>query len=191
MAGAVTLLARHGKVIDTEGLWQERPRQRRAHDHRHDFPRLLDDQGRHGRGHDDSVEEGKWNPQDPISKYIPEFAHLKVFKGVDADGKMLVEDPVHPPTMHELMTHTAGFTYGLFLDGPVDKTYQSARRDAVENLQEMIDKLANIPLLYQPGTKWVYSVSMDIQGYIVEKLSGQSLPDFMHEHIFAPLENEG
>jgi CubicO group peptidase (beta-lactamase class C family) len=132
-------------------------------------------------------EEGKWNPQDPISKYIPEFAHLKVFKGVDANGKMLVEDPVHPPTMHELMTHTAGFTYGLFLDGPVDKAYQSQGVMASKNLQEMIDKLANIPLLYQPGTKWVYSVSMDIQGYIIEKLSGQSLPDFMHDHIFAPL----
>ena len=59
---------------------------------------------------------------------------------------------------------------------------------ASKNLQEMIDKLANIPLLYQPGTHWVYSVSMDIQGYIIEKLSGQSLPDFMHDHIFAPLE---
>ena len=59
---------------------------------------------------------------------------------------------------------------------------------ASKNLQEMIDKLAKIPLLYQPGTRWVYSVSMDIQGYIIEKLSGQSLPDFMQQHIFAPLE---
>ena len=56
-----------------------------------------------------------------------------------------------------------------------------------KNLQEMIDKLAKIPLLYQPGTKWIYSMSMDIEGYIVEKLSGQSLPDFMREQIFAPL----
>jgi CubicO group peptidase (beta-lactamase class C family) len=132
-------------------------------------------------------EQGKWNPQDPISKYIPEFAHLKVFKGVDSNGKIIVEDPVHPPTMHELMTHTAGFSYGLFGDGPVDKAYQSAGVMSSKNLQEMIDKLANIPLLYQPGTKWVYSVSMDVQGYIIEKLSGQSLPDFMHDHIFTPL----
>jgi CubicO group peptidase (beta-lactamase class C family) len=55
------------------------------------------------------------------------------------------------------------------------------------SLQEMIDKLAKIPLLYQPGTRWVYGASMDIQGYIVEKLSGQSLPDFMQQHIFGPL----
>ena len=60
-------------------------------------------------------EQGKWLPSDPISKYIPEFAHLKVFKGVDAAGtQMMVEDPEHAPTMRELMTHTAGFTYGFF-----------------------------------------------------------------------------
>ena len=55
------------------------------------------------------------------------------------------------------------------------------------NLQEMVDKLAKIPLIYQPGQGWTYCVSMDIEGYIVEKLSGQSLPDFMHDHIFTPL----
>jgi CubicO group peptidase (beta-lactamase class C family) len=69
----------------------------------------------------------------------------------------------------------------------VDKLYQSQAVMASKSLKEMIDKLAHIPLLYQPGTRWVYSASMDIQGYIVEKLSGQSLPDFMHDHIFAPL----
>jgi CubicO group peptidase (beta-lactamase class C family) len=57
-------------------------------------------------------EQGKWLPSDPISKFIPEFAHLKVFKGVDADGKMILVDPDHAPTMRELMTHTAGFSYG-------------------------------------------------------------------------------
>src|ERR1700739_1817945 len=71
-------------------------------------------------------EEGKWSPLDPISKYIPEFAHLKVFKGIDADGKMIVVEPDHPPTMRELMTHTAGFTY-FFADRPVDKMYRDAK----------------------------------------------------------------
>jgi CubicO group peptidase (beta-lactamase class C family) len=172
MAGAVTLLARHGKVIDLKAYGKK--------DLASGAPMTTDTIFRvfsmtkvvTGVAMMILYEEGKWNPQDPISKYIPEFAHLKVFKGVDANGKMLVEDPVHPPTMHELMTHTAGFTYGLFLDGPVDKAYQSQGVMASNNLQEMIDKLAKIPLLYQPGTKWVYSVSMDIQGYIVEKLLG-------------------
>jgi CubicO group peptidase (beta-lactamase class C family) len=132
-------------------------------------------------------EEGKWYPLDPVSKYIPEFAHLKVFKGVDQSGNMILEDPVHPPTMRELMTHTAGFTYGYFGKTLVDKMYQDQKVMQSQSLQEMIDKLAKVPLLYQPGTRWVYSVSMDIQGYIVEKLSGQSLPDFMQQHIFGPL----
>ena len=89
--------------------------------------------------------------------------------------------------MRELMTHTAGFTYGFFGNTLVDKMYMDQQVLQSQSLQDMIDKLAKIPLLYQPGTRWVYSVSMDIQGYIVEKLSGQSLPDFMQQHIFGPL----
>jgi CubicO group peptidase (beta-lactamase class C family) len=100
---------------------------------------------------------------------------------------LIVEDPVHPPTMLELMTHTAGFTYGFFGETAVDKEYQKAQLFQSKSLKEMIDKLAKIPLTYQPGTKWVYSVSMDIQGYIVEKLSGQSLPVYFQEHIYGPL----
>ena len=109
-------------------------------------------------------EQGKWLPTDPIAKYIPEFAHLKVFNGVDADGKMILVDPDHPPTMRELMSHTAGFTYGFFGDTPVDKMYREANLLASKNLQEFIDKLAKIPLLYQPGKGWTYSVSMDVEG---------------------------
>ncbi len=188
MAGAVTLLARHGKLIDFKAYGKK--------DLASSAPMTTDTIFRifsmtkvvTGVAMMILYEQGRWNPQDPISKYIPEFAHLKVFKGVDGNGKWLLEDPVHPPTMHELMTHTAGFTYGSFGNGPVDQAYRSQGVLASRNLQEMIDKLAGIPLLYQPGTKWVYSVSMDIQGYLVEKLSGQSLPDFMHDHIFAPLQ---
>jgi len=187
MAGAVTLLARHGKVIDLKAYGKK--------DLASGAPMTTDTIFRifsmtkvvTGAAMMILYEQGKWHPQDPISQYIPEFAHLKVFKSVDASGKMILEDPVHPPTMHELMTHTAGFTYGLFGDSPVDKAYQASGVMASKNLQEMIDKLSKIPLLYQPGTKWVYSASMDIQGYIVEKLSGQSLPDFMRDQIFAPL----
>lgn len=187
MAGAVTLLARHGKVVDFRAYGKK--------DLASGAPMTTDTIFRvfsmtkvvTGVAMMILYEQGKWNPQDPISKYIPEFANLKVFKGVDGNGKVLVEDPIHPPTMHELMTHTAGFTYGLFGDSPVDKAYQAQGVMASTNLQEMIDKVAKIPLLYQPGTKWVYSVSMDIQGYIIEKLSSQSLPDFMHDHIFVPL----
>jgi CubicO group peptidase (beta-lactamase class C family) len=132
-------------------------------------------------------EEGKWNPEAPIADYIPEFAHLKVFKGFDPGGKMILEDPNHPPTMRELMTHTAGFTYGFAPHSPVDQMYRDAKVLESPNLQAMIDRLAKIPLLYQPGTRWVYSLSVDIEGYLVEKLSGMPLADFMREKIFEPL----
>jgi CubicO group peptidase (beta-lactamase class C family) len=131
-------------------------------------------------------EQGKWQPQDPISKYIPEFAHLKVFNGADTNGQIILADPEHPPVMRELMTHTAGFTYGGDRN-LADRMYGPLGINQTKTLQEMIDQLAQAPLVYQPGKGWVYSLSMDIQGYIVEKLSGQSLPDFMHDHIFAPL----
>ncbi len=185
--GAVTILARHGKVIDYRAYG--------LRDVASGAPVTKDTIFRDfsmskpitGVAMMILYEEGKWLPSDPISKYVPEFAHLKVFAGVDADGKMILEDPKHPPTMHGLMTHTAGFTYGYFGNTPVDKLYLSEKVLGSNSLQEMIDKLAKIPLLYQPGTRWVYSVSMDVQGYIIEKLSGQSLPDFMRQHIFQPL----
>src|SRR5208282_5976665 len=171
LAGAITLLARHGKIVDyrTYGV----------RDMATGVPMTKDTIFRDysmtkpvtGVAMMILYEEGKWLPSDPISKYIPEFAHLKVFNGFDATGKMLLADPIHPPTMRELMTHSAGFTYGN-ADTPVDRMYQQLNPPHAQNLQEMINKLAQIPLLYQPGTRWVYSMSMDIQGYIVEKLSG-------------------
>jgi CubicO group peptidase (beta-lactamase class C family) len=88
--------------------------------------------------------------------------------------------------MRELMSHTAGFVYG-FGNTPVDAMYRDQHVLGSKNLQDMIGKLALIPLLYQPGKEWHYSVSMDIEGYIVEKLSGETLPGFMREQIFKPL----
>src|SRR5579863_10623987 len=73
-------------------------------------------------------EQGKWLPSDPIAKFIPEFAHLKVFQGVDADGKMILVEPEHPPTMRELMSHSAGFSYGSG-KSPVDAMYQDLRSE--------------------------------------------------------------
>jgi len=187
LAGIVTILARHGKVVDYRAYGMR--------DMASGAPMTKDTIFR-----DYSMtkpvtavammilfEEGKWLPNDPIAKYVPEFAHLKVYAGTDASGNIKLVEPDHPPTMHELMSHTAGFTYGLFGETPVDKMVRDAKLFASANLQEFIDKLARLPLLYQPGKGWTYSVSMDIEGYIVEKLSGQSLPDFMRDHIYQPL----
>ncbi len=89
--------------------------------------------------------------------------------------------------MAELLTHTAGFTYGLFGTTPVDKLYMAKNCFAAPSLHDLATCFGSLPLLYQPGTKWVYSVSMDIQGYIIEKLSGKPLPAFLEERIFKPL----
>ncbi|HXC55602.1 MAG TPA: serine hydrolase domain-containing protein [Rhizomicrobium sp.] len=132
-------------------------------------------------------EKGLWSLDDPITKFIPEFAGLKVMKSVGADGKPVLEDMTRPPNMRELMTHTAGFGYGLRTGDPVDDMFRDKKVLQSNGLKEMIDKIATIPLLYQPGTHWSYSAAVDIQGYIIEKLSGQRLGDFMAEHIFKPL----
>lgn len=187
VAGVVTILARHGKIVDYRAYGMRDIAGKTAmtkdtifRDYSMTKPvtavsmMLL-------------YEQGKWLPSDPIAKYIPEFAHLKVYNGVDADGKMILVEPNHPPTMRELMTHTAGFTYGFFGNTPVDKMVRDAHLFDSKDLHEFVTKLAGIPLLYQPGTKWVYSVSMDVQGYIVEELSGKPLPEFMRDNIYTPL----
>ena len=186
ISGFVSILARHGKVIDYRSGGQRDIATGAAMTKDAIFRDYSMSKPVTGVAMMILYEQGKWLPSDPISKFIPEFAHLKVFKGLDADGKMILAEPDHAPTMRELMSHSAGFTYG-FGATPVDGLYRDAKVLQSQNLQAMIDKLAKIPLLYQPGTQWVYSVSMDIEGYIVEKLSGQTLPDFMRDHIFNPL----
>src|ERR1700730_17163605 len=187
LAGIVTILARHGKVVE-ERTYGKKDIASGAPMTKDTIIRIFSmTKPVTGVAMMILYEEGKWRPSDPVSQYIPEFAHLKVFKGVDQSGNMILEDPVHPPTMRDLMTHTAGFTYGFFGTSPVDKMYKDQQVMQSQSLPDMINKLAKIPLLYQPGSRWVYSASMDIQGYIVEKLSGQSLPDFMRQCIFEPL----
>ncbi len=186
LAGAITILARHGKIVDyrTYGMRDIAAGKVMMKDTI--FRDYSMTKPVTGVAMMILYEEGKWLPGDPIAKYIPEFANLKVFNGVDADGKMILVDPEHAPTMRELMSHSAGFSYGSGKT-PVDAMYKDLKPTQSANLQEMIDKLARIPLNYQPGKGWTYSVSMDIEGYIVEKLSGQTLPDFMRDHIFTPL----
>jgi CubicO group peptidase (beta-lactamase class C family) len=133
-------------------------------------------------------EEGYFSLQDPIALHIPELAHLKVFAGMDESGKMILKDPIRPPTIHDLMQHTAGFTYGLFGDTPVDRLYNQAGVLAPgRTQQEFIDTLATLPLLSEPGATWIYSVATDIQGYLIEKWTGMDAGEFLRQRIFEPL----
>jgi CubicO group peptidase (beta-lactamase class C family) len=133
-------------------------------------------------------DEGRWSPDDPIAKHLPEFEGLRVFDGVDADGKPKTVAADHAPTMRELMTHTAGFSYGFNPLDPVDKLYIDAHLWQSASLADFARKLAGLPLAYQPGAKWLYSLSMDVQAAIIERLTGQSAPDFYRTRIFEPLD---
>jgi CubicO group peptidase (beta-lactamase class C family) len=186
LAGAITILARHGKVVDYQTYGQKDMATGAAMTKDTIFRDYSMTKPVTGVAMMILYEQGKWLPQDPIADYAPALAHLKVFAGVNTEGKPNLVDPVHPPTMAELMSHSAGFSYG---NGKtvVDALYQEQHLMQSANLEEMVDKLGKLPLNYQPGKGWMYSVSMDVEGYIVERLSGQTLPDFMRDHIFTPL----
>ena len=173
LAGAVTLLAREGKIVHYEAYGVQ--------DVATGQPTKLDTIYRiasmtkpvTGVAMMILWEEGRWSLDDPVAKHVPEFADLQV---AVADGG--TEPQAHPMTMRELMSHTAGFDVSAGYD---DDGLQDG------DLQAMIDKLAALPLAVQPGTDWRYGPSVNIQGYIVEKLSGQSLDAFFKSRIFDPL----
>ena len=187
LPGAVTMLARHGKIVEYKAYGQKDLASGAAVEKDSIFRVFSMTKPVTGVAMMMLYEEGKWRPEDPLSLFIPEFKNLKVFKGTDADGKLILEAPAHPPTVGELLSHTAGFTYGLFGSTAVDKLYMQKGVFASRNLQEMVEKISGIPLLYQPGAGWVYSVSVDIQGYLIEKLSGKTLDAFVQERILDPL----
>lgn len=187
LAGAVTLLARHGRLVHGATFGRKDVASGEAMASDTIFRIYSMTKPITGVAMMRLYEQGKWKPSDPIADLIPEFADLEVYAGADADGEPILEAPKHAPTVGELMTHTAGFTYGIFGDTPVDRMYREIDPLQSSSLQELIDKLARLPLAYQPGEQWVYSVAVDVQGYLVEKLSGQPFPDFLEEQIFAPL----
>ena len=128
-------------------------------------------------------EEGKIELDDPVSKHIPQFKELKVYS---ESGNEALNRPM---SVSDLLRHTSGLTYGFFGITAVDKMYiEKGVFDWQSNLEDKVSKLSEIPLLYQPGTKWHYSVSTDIVGYLVEKVSGQPLDRFFKERIFKPLD---
>ena len=132
-------------------------------------------------------DDGAFSLDDPITKFIPELASLKVFEGFDEAGEPILVNADRPTTMRELMSHTAGFAYGLFSDDPVNNMFAEADVLGSPDLETYISRLATVPLLYQPGTNWAYSTAVDVQGYIVQKLSGKPLGQYLQDEVFAPL----
>lgn len=133
-------------------------------------------------------EEGRFRLSDPVEMYLPEFRDLQVYVGKDENGNLITEPQNHKMTIRELMSHTGGLTYGIFAQSDVDSLYVDAGLLSPDDtLAEFTRKLGEIPLKHQPGSRWEYSVSVDVQGYLVEKLAGQPFGDFLEERIFQPL----
>ena len=182
LVGAVTLVARHGQVV------------------------LFESAGRYGIADNRSMdkdalfrifsmtkpittvaamilyEEGAFHLGEPVAKYLPELK----------DMRLLIDDspvpPRRPMTIEQLMTHTAGLTNGWHLEHPVERAYRDAALYQSADLDAFIDKLATLPLRFEPGARYHYSVATDVLGALVERLSGQTLEQFFQARIFDPLD---
>jgi len=135
------------------------------------------------------LEEGRFRLNDPVSKFIPAFAKTKVYAGSSALGLKLV-DQLTPITLHHLLTHTSGLSYGWFFDSPVEDLYRKPIPELflrTRSLQQVVERIAEIPLLFQPGTQWRYSYATDVLGYVVQVVADMPLADFLAQRIFKPL----
>ncbi len=130
-------------------------------------------------------EEGKFTLKDPVSKYIPEFANLQVLEESPSGNKLV--KPKRPMTVQDLLRHTAGLTYGLFSKSAVDTMYEEAKPLSATVLDDFITRLSKLPLRFHPGTRWHYSVAVDVQGKLIEALSGQRFDRYLQERIFVPI----
>ncbi|GAA3529337.1 serine hydrolase domain-containing protein [Amycolatopsis ultiminotia] len=187
LAGAVTLVARHGKIVRTSAMGLDRRFPRTPMRTDTIFRIFSMTKPVTGLAMGILADEGRWQPEDPIAEYLPELRGLQVADGFDERGRPILADPGHPPTMRELLTHTAGFAYGWDKSDPLTSLYRKEKPLRAKDLGDLVARVGRLPLAYRPGSSWRYSISMDLQGAIIERLSGQSLPDFFRERIFEPL----
>ncbi len=132
-------------------------------------------------------EQGKFGLDDPLSDYLPEFAQMRVYAGKDAAGQPTWRPADRPILIRDIMRHTAGFSYGMRAT-PADTAFRAADPLNLENdLPEFGRRLAKLPLLFDPGREWSYSVGVDVQALLVEKLTGQPFETYVRAHILDPL----
>ena len=183
LAGVITMVARDGKLVHFEAVGSKGA----------DDPRPLekDDLFRiysmtkpiTATAAMQLYEQGKFHMNDPVHKFIPEFKDLTV---LNEDGEQV---PVkNHMTMQQLLSHTTGLSYGFDpVNDPVDKLYAEAKLWEQENLDALMKTLAKLPLKFEPGSAWHYSVAVDVTGAVVERISGQSFDEYLEEHLFEPL----
>ncbi len=183
VAGMITMVARNGKIVHFDstgkrGLNDSKPLEKDALFRIYSMSKPIT-----------AValmmlyEEGKFQLTDPAHKYIPELKDLMVYNpdGEPTKAKNAV-------TMQQLLTHTAGFSFGFNPRDPVDQQYQAAKIFEAKNLDEFVAKVAALPLQFEPGTRWHYSVASDLVGLAVERISGVPFNEFLQERIFNPLD---
>lgn len=133
-------------------------------------------------------DKGLFQLDDPLEKYLPEYANMKVFKGLDAKGNPITEPAKRPITVRDITRHTAGFAHGTQIPGLADLVRKANVMDFNQPLSEMSKRLAALPLAFHPGDEWSYGICVDVQAYLVEKLSGKPFDQYLQETIFAPLQ---
>ena len=181
LAGVITVVARNGQIVHYEAVGQrgandERPLTKDALFRIYSMSKPIT-----GVAAMMLYEEGKFQLSDPVEKFVPELANLNVLEDGEtrpAENKM---------TMLHLLTHTGGLSYGFNPADPVDQQYREAAPFEGKNLDEFAERLGTLPLKFEPGARWHYSVAVDVTGLVVERLSGQSFDVFLQERIFGPL----
>lgn len=186
IAGVVTWVARRGQVVheDAYGMADiaaQRPMSKDSYFYVYSMTKPIT-----------SVallmlyEEGRFQLGDPVARYLPELANLKLYAGEGPGGRMVLRDPARQPTIEDVFRHTPGFLYGAAGNRGIDNAYREANVMG-GTLAELTQRLGTLPLAYEPGTQWVYSVAHDVQARLVEVLSGMAFDDFVRQRIFEPL----
>ncbi|SDS45465.1 CubicO group peptidase, beta-lactamase class C family [Opitutus sp. GAS368] len=184
-AGAITLIARDGRIVDARAYgWRDTakklPMERDTLFYIFSLTKMTI-----------AVttltlwEEGRFNLDDPVATYLPEFKSMKVITGGTAENPELVD--ARPITIRHLLTHTAGFAYDWNAAPLLKPSYEKADLFGIATMPEFAQALAKIPLHHQPGDAFLYGASYDVLGYLIEKLTGQPLETAMRERVFAPL----
>ena len=181
LVGTVTLIARHGEVVHFEaagryGLEDDRPMKTDALFRIFSMTKPITTVAAMIL-----YEEGAFHLGDPVAKYLPELEAMQLL----VDGELV--PPQRQMTIEHLMTHTAGLTNGWHPEDPVERAYRDAALRQSQDLDAFIEKLATLPLRFEPGTRYHYSVATDVLGALVERLSGQTLEQFFQTRIFDPL----
>jgi CubicO group peptidase (beta-lactamase class C family) len=195
LAGVVTLVARRGRIVQFEarGIYDGGVNGEPGKPMRRDniFGVASMTKPMMSAGVMVLYEEGRFLLDDPISKFIPAFKNPRVYDPKakrPKNGGLPTVPAAREITIRDLLTHTSGLTHPFVDQGPLGELYKKADFFGKgTNLEQMVDRLAKLPLKFQPGTTWEYSLSPEVLGYFVEVVSGQPLDRFLEERVFKPL----